>query len=221
MNKDKDIVILNVAFAPLPADALQVMLGLNYHFRQSDEIVFGDDGSVPHLTAIMMPADVGKLPLIYQMVATIVGMYQPLEVSFGEFYANEIVTGQLVAGVAIRKTPKLVEFHAHLVNSLRPLAAPFEDLRPGMLFSDRSWPAPTQMSVGFATSNATQLFEDPSSWFPHITSHVGPKPTGYTIPFQNFSVDTLSVFHLGVYGTCKKLLESFPLGGGTASMKKS
>ena len=196
MNSNQKIVLDIVLLLP---QNIKSLAGEISKSSNTEKYVSFSDGYNPHISLFMLHTYKNNISEINLKIKKIISDYQPLNLKLNGFHEGK------PGWLAIEKNQILSNLHKKIADSLKMYNV-FPVVRTSFFKSEQIKEDGSLMSYveRFATDLSYENYD------PHIS--VG-KEVNFDgeISKDNFTVDTLGVFHLGNHGTCKEKLEEFKL----------
>ncbi len=189
-------IAIDIVLLP-PQHIIDLCIPLNSSSDLSNYVDFRE-GYIPHVTLSMVCVDENDLPKIKSAVEDILHSYSPFELTIDkiEFWEN-------IFGLNIVMTPELRKLYEEVTDILKPYRLGKAD--PSM-FTEPERVNPLKLTY------IEEFVEKHSgdNYIPHITIGKEKYDNEPQLPVR-FTADTLAIFQLGPFYTCKKQLEKMEI----------
>jgi hypothetical protein len=198
MKPDKlaiDIVLVPPVEIIAEAVRINQMLG-----GEVNKIALNESACVPHITLSMGVVDRMHIPEIMKGLQNMAADHYNLNLEFSNAYRAPLETGEVISGVNIVKTDALNQLHLDAMELLKPYQLNEYDNNV-LVEGENADPITLDFIRLFPVKASYNNFN------PHMTLIFGELfETG--LHGTRFSCDTLALYHLGSYCTCKDLIDS-------------
>ena len=233
------LLAINVCLLPPPSHAIYQRAHRLQAVMQSvypSEYAFSST-RYAHVTLVQSYIERTSLPqLLAALRAELSGVessQSPLALSMKpELVPGPVQEGMLVPSIAITPSPALQRLHSRLLAAMQPFRVPSSSLAMASVEERKAafYREAGEVEIGQSIVDYVGQFEERSAnarYYPHVSLGVvgeaawtavvrAEAETGGQWPADNsdpWTVDRVSVFQLGDWGTVRKQLEELPIGG--------
>jgi len=190
-------IAIDVALLP-PPEIEQLAMDLNASLIEGVDdppIRLDKNPCLPHATVVMAGVEEGSVDAIAERLKVVVSELMPFRAEISQTYGEE----NDFCGLELVKSPEILEFHKRVAAIVQPLAQ--SGITNEMFI--------TEELDGFMVPYMENFFQESSfeNYYPHIT--VGHGQLGSVDP-HTFVFDRVAICHLGMWGTCQKILGEIP-----------
>jgi 2'-5' RNA ligase len=198
---------LNIALAlPDKVRARDIALSRELARQYEAYFVLGENENYPHITvyAVEFPDDAQEFVL--ETTRQVAEQFQPILC-----VVTRVETHQGYVGVELEKSPALVQLHEEIVKALAPLR--IQKDASGAEYAMSFTPEQQENLKEYGYADAMQLY-NPHFTITRLKSDQEAAKAVQTITWDisEFIAASLAVFTSGEHGTCKELIQEFPLG---------
>lgn len=168
-------------------------------------IVLATDDCLPHISLAMGCIDEGDIAGVDRILRTIAQKYPLGHLSAVGIRTEANSAGDKVSAFEIERTDTLQSLHEEVMRELEPYLS--YDVTPDMVFSGTAGESTLLWIKNYPGKSSFERFS------PHITIGYG-QANDSSFPIE-FAVSELALCHLGNHCTCRKILASAKLKGGS------
>lgn len=189
-----DVVLL------LPGAATSAVARLNARLQSPPAGFRFDDTHLPHITLVQQFVRGADLGAVVRALGHIAAQFPPIALR-----GAGLARGRTATSLAVTDGATLQRLHARVLDRLGPYTAPPGDAAAFVAEGEPARDADVAWVRHFRAQAAGPRFE------PHVTLGVG--ELGGAAPRIEFTATELAACHLGLFCTCRRVLEAWPLGG--------
>ena len=194
-------IAVDVVLIP-PDHVIRLAVDINKSFPETSDknYVLDPKTCVPHVTLCMGLVEREQLGEIGTRLSALTNTVSSLNLTITHVETSAISSGEIMSGLAIKKTPELQRLHEMVLDEMNPLFT-YDGVETTMFYTPPPIrEVPMFWGLGLAKTSVRERYS------PHITLGIG-VPKQEITPIS-FTASRLALCHLGNYCTCRDTLWS-------------